>query len=498
MTRHLKSFCLIAMSGLTLLACSCRSTAPMGGASIEMVAHTSAPVVKQAVGRQSSNSADQTGATNRSNTSQTNTAAESNATDQKSTETYDTAPADSAVVQAAAFAALPSEAYTGHPSDRYTLPGLVAPHMQRAIAGEAFVTDGDQTHQFSQTPDQKIIAAIDAVKPNATGTLPPAYNGPPPMPVMFATPWSPPGIGGSWPEDEYIFDGGDHNGGVKVRDDWSLEGLDEEDTIIHYDTLDGRTVVKPSNRVCIYAPRFAAVRKVASAYGDNQLVRAGGVDMPIGPVQDDKIQPVSTTVQPIQPVAEIGERSPITFLEKVPPINMIANTVIRAAIDRLKPYEDFELIRAGKIEEEEKPFIAQAVQAAITWTLDQGVQVAIEGRKASVLEGDRRAQATYFVETGKPCLRICKVASTPSALPGEIVEFTIRFDNIGQQTIGNVTLVDDLTTRLEYMEGTAAASIDAEFFTDPNPQGSLVLRWEIKQPMKPGEGGIARFKCKVR
>ncbi|MCC7083930.1 MAG: DUF11 domain-containing protein [Pirellulales bacterium] len=397
-----------------------------------------------------------------------------------------------------AFAGLPREAYTGHPGDGYTIPGLVAPHMEAAIAGVAEVSDSEGPYQPPLRLESESSGQIQAVEPNAVQTLPPKYNGPPPMPVMYAAPWQPPGIGGSWPEDEYIFDGGDHNGGVQVRDDWSLVGLDEEDTIIHYDTLDGRTVVKPSNRVCIYAPRFAAVRQVTLPYGDNQFVRAGGVDAPIGPEREDILQPVSTTLQPVQPVAEVGDRSTVTFLEKQPPIGLIANLVVRATVDRLKPYEDFDLIRFGKIEEGEKPFIAQAVQAAITWTLDQGVQVAVDGKRANIFQGDRRAQATYFVQPGKPCLRICKIASTHSALPGEIVEFTIRFDNVGEQTIGNVTLVDDLTARLEYLESSAQASVDAEFFTDPNPQGSLVLRWEIKQPMKAGEGGIARFKCRVR
>ena len=256
----MKKTTLILLSGLSLLACSCRSSQHTDSATIEMMSDTGGTSF--------------------------------------------------------AFAGLPLEAFTGHPGDHYTNPGMVAPHMQRAIAGEARATDQDETHQLIQTPDQEIIAEIHAVKPNSSTPLPPSYAGPPPLPVMLATPWSPPGIRGSWPEDEYIFDGGDHDGGVKVRNDWKLDGLDEEDTIIHYDTVDGRTIVKPSNRVCIYSPRFAAVRKVTLAYGDNQLVRAGGVDMPVGPKRQDEVLPVSTTVQPVQPVAQIGDRSPITFLEK--------------------------------------------------------------------------------------------------------------------------------------------------------------------------------------
>src|SRR5262249_11104 len=185
-------------------------------------------------------------------------------------------------------------------------------------------------------------------------------------------------------------------------------------------------------RVCIYSPRFAAVRQVLLPYGDAQLVRAGGVDRPIGPKREDDVLPVSTAIQPIQPVGEIGQRAPITFLDRTPPIDVFAQTVIRATVDRLKPYEDFDLIHPPPIQETEKPFLAISIQSAIAWTLNQGVEVTIEGKKAVVIDGDQRAQATYSITPpDHPCLRICKVASTSSARPGDIVEFTLRFDNVG-------------------------------------------------------------------
>jgi uncharacterized repeat protein (TIGR01451 family) len=91
-----------------------------------------------------------------------------------------------------------------------------------------------------------------------------------------------------------------------------------------------------------------------------------------------------------------------------------------------------------------------------------------------------------------------KLASSGEGLPGEEIEFTLRFDNIGDQVIGNVTIADNLTTRLEYMPGSAKSSVNADFITEQNDVGSLVLRWEIKDPVKPGAGGVLRFKVKVR
>jgi uncharacterized repeat protein (TIGR01451 family) len=382
-----------------------------------------------------------------------------------------------------AFATLPPEAYTGYPGDGYTQPGYVPQYMRGpadvVVSDSGGITD-PSVHESTQRVDNMAC-------------------GQEPLSAHSCGPWKPPGISGPWPEDEYLFDGGDSDGSVKVRPDGSLEGLDSEDTIAHYDTLDGRTVVKPSCRVCIYSPRFAAVRQVLQPYGDNQLVRAGGVDMPIGPVPQLEIQPVASSMQPVTPVGEIGARGPITFLEHTPPIGLISHTVIRATVDRLKPYENFTVIRTGVIIEAEMPYVAESVQAAIVWTTAQGVDVMIGRQKAIVLEGDKRAQATFGIEPPKhPCLRICKVASTNSAKPGETVEFTLRFDNVGDQPVGNVTIVDSLTTRLELVDGSGQCSKDAKFFSEPNKEGSLVLHWDITNPLNPGEGGIARFKCVVR
>ncbi len=84
------------------------------------------------------------------------------------------------------------------------------------------------------------------------------------------------------------------------------------------------------------------------------------------------------------------------------------------------------------------------------------------------------------------------------ARPGETVEFTIRFDNIGDQAIGNVTLLDNLTTRLEYIEGGAQSSLQAEFSAVPNDGDSSLVRWEFAEPLPAGDGGLVKFKCRVR
>jgi len=59
-------------------------------------------------------------------------------------------------------------------------------------------------------------------------------------------------------------------------------------------------------------------------------------------------------------------------------------------------------------------------------------------------------------------------------------------------------LVHNLTTRLEYLADSAKSSRRAEFYSERNEAESLVLRWEITDPVEPGQGGVVRFKCRVR
>ena len=111
----------------------------------------------------------------------------------------------------------------------------------------------------------------------------------------------------------------------------------------------------------------------------------------------------------------------------------------------------------------------------------------------------RRAatDAPMWLTGGEPCLRLCKIADKSEAKQGEIIQFTLRFDNVGDQVIGNVTIVDNLSTRFEYIAESAQSSVDANFVTEAN-DGSLILRWEITNPVEPGEGGVLRFRVRVR
>ncbi len=60
---------------------------------------------------------------------------------------------------------------------------------------------------------------------------------------------------------------------------------------------------------------------------------------------------------------------------------------------------------------------------------------------------------------------------------------TLRFDNLGNRPLGNITILDNLTTRLELVPGSAQCSVPAAFVVEPNDGGSDILRFEITDPI---------------
>src|SRR5690606_23596303 len=103
------------------------------------------------------------------------------------------------------------------------------------------------------------------------------------------------------PSDEYLCDGGDHGLPAAVLKDWSVAGLEQEDTVAHYDTVDGRTIITPSNKVCIYAPRFAAVRKVVDLEAYARYDAVAGAKQRMIPVGANESEEVTTTAALLEP-----------------------------------------------------------------------------------------------------------------------------------------------------------------------------------------------------
>ncbi len=302
-----------------------------------------------------------------------------------------------------------------------------------------------------------------------------------------------------WPADEYLCDGGDQETQVSLNRQRELRGLDPEDTIAHYDTVDGRTLVHPSNNVCIYAPRFAAVRKVVTVSEDERLLTMESLDQPQPPLTDFAPQPPRQIEQPLPPLQVAGLRGALALRERTGGQELLQMHRVAELAKDFAAHEDFQIVRLGIHQRSQRALVEEHAEAALVWTDYLAPEVILMNEPAEVdTTVEKPSTIHHLDERGSPKIRVLKLASTKSARPGEEVEFTLRFDNVGDQPISQVTLVDRLTTRLEYVPDSAQSSLKAKFSTAPHETDSLVLRWEIEEPVKPGDGGILRFRCKVR
>ena len=299
------------------------------------------------------------------------------------------------------------------------------------------------------------------------------------------------------PRDEYLCDGGDCGPEAGVLADRTIVGLEQEDTVAHYDTLDGEVVITPSNRVCIYAPRFAAMRRVVNPSESLQRKLVNVLQEDASLVQAEQPLPPLTAIGERPPVVKVGDNPATLLINRQQAGELLERVVIRELSDLIKPYANLQIVKLGLIDNAEKPWLAKAIVSALTWTGDQAPQVVIEGKAATVLIATKTPGVIYSSPKGLPSLRLVKLASTNQAQLGEEISFTLRIDNVGDEAATDVTIVDNLATRLQYVPESAEASCEAEFKTSRNAGGSLVLRWELADPIQPGEGCVMTFRVKV-
>jgi uncharacterized repeat protein (TIGR01451 family) len=114
-----------------------------------------------------------------------------------------------------------------------------------------------------------------------------------------------------------------------------------------------------------------------------------------------------------------------------------------------------------------------------------------------------RAQALTGSEEGgvKGDIHITKEASTQVARAGDTITFRIHFRNTGDYNVDNVRIIDNLTPRLQYVDGTGRIQMPngaaGDLLVLPNQDGSQLLQFELDQPLKGGQGGTITFQATV-
>lgn len=308
-----------------------------------------------------------------------------------------------------------------------------------------------------------------------------------------------PGLDERFP-DEYLCDGGDrglpvHYSGPKML------GLETEDTVVEFENGDGKRRVKPANKVCIYSPRFASIVSISGAVED---VGGGRPVQAVASVRGMGLKSRDVTVAQNQ--NEMTER----LISRSRGSGLKAESAaqeferpetIQGYIHTTRPLVSYGFLQTGMIRQREGAWLAQSIQSAATWTRDQNPAIAATTDSAGEIKG-RFAPDEYVGRenrfNGKGKLRIVKLADKEIAAPGDVITFKIRFDNIGDREVDHVVIVDNLTPRLEYVEDSATCDKNGQLRTEENGEGSLILRWELDDPLPGRSGGVVTFQARVR
>jgi len=300
--------------------------------------------------------------------------------------------------------------------------------------------------------------------------------------------------------DEYLFDGGDRAKPVRY-DRFHRLGLDTEDTVGEYVDHRGRHHVQPSNRIAVYAPRFGAVRTLSNPASGTSIDRAAGAfELSQGAGLGAKV--VSTQAAQKDRPGGLRVRSRVSGLDTDAGQAGLDQTTTAGRQEKLvNVFEDLAFLQTGRFKQSDRAILLTGMQAAIVWTRNE--YPVITASTSGLQELRSRFMGQQIVGTDDKSktdgrLRIVKLADRKTAQPGEVVTFTIRYDNLGDRKLRNIIVVDNLTPRLEYVHDSATSDRAGRLVVEDNQEGSLVLRFEVSETLPGHKGGVVTFKARVR
>ncbi|MEZ6062143.1 MAG: hypothetical protein R3C19_17530 [Planctomycetaceae bacterium] len=302
----------------------------------------------------------------------------------------------------------------------------------------------------------------------------------------------------TYPE-EYIFDGGDRGEPVHYYGG-SMKGLETEDTVVEYRNHDGRNQVRPSNRVAVYAPRFGSVRAVSGPHNDIKVDKVvGAVEVSgVGNLLASNGHAESiehTLVEGVQ----ARHRADGVETDIIPHSSEQADSAHQNAKFDAR-HESRHYSAANSLQARFTAKQRQQLQNAIVWTRETFPQVSAATSQSTQIRATFKAQETIGLEDQRKegPLRIIKLADKETAQAGEIITFTIHYQNLSDFEVTDVRIIDNLTPRLAYVDDSAQADLPGETIVEPNGEGSHRLIFEFDEPLPGRAYGTIIFSARVR
>jgi uncharacterized repeat protein (TIGR01451 family) len=257
-------------------------------------------------------------------------------------------------------------------------------------------------------------------------------------------------IGPKPPAEECLTDGGDKGDRLGLTASGKLAGLNPTDVAVEY-TQNGKKKVATSNEVCICSPRFAIRKATLLPGGMNSLLGAGShtqatmragyqsATKAAGANQLTKLDGIDLRTRPMGTVANIGVHS-FTSLSR-----------------------------------------------AVAVYVQQGTHVV----SSTIAPDEATSNPNQLIVTKS-------VEPQTAVQIGDVVTFTIKFENRTNAPLSDLVITDSLSGRLQLVPGTPASDRTTNVTTTPNDAGSVNIRFELPGQLAPGESGTVTFKAKVR
>ncbi|MCH7685706.1 MAG: hypothetical protein IH899_03335 [Planctomycetes bacterium] len=300
-------------------------------------------------------------------------------------------------------------------------------------------------------------------------------------------------------QEEYLFDGGDRDLPVHY-DDFNRLGLDTEDTVVEYSDHTGKHHVKATNRVAVFAPRFGAVRSIS------QPSTGVAVDKLAGVVEARNSSGLRNRTVPIDhsqrdSLAGIRVRSRVSGVDTEAAHTGVQQRTTAAEHTNLNNvFEELAFLRTGQFLETEEARISYGIGAALIWSQKLSPVISAGTSAGQEVYASFLPQELVGHEDQRKTkgdLWIVKLADKKFAHPGDVITFSIRYDNVGERELHNILIVDNLTPRLEYVDDSAESDRAGRLVIEDNQEGSLVLKFELSEPLPGGEGGVVHGRVVV-
>jgi uncharacterized repeat protein (TIGR01451 family) len=299
---------------------------------------------------------------------------------------------------------------------------------------------------------------------------------------------------------EYLCDGGDRRPRIGWVAGGQIINIDPEDTVAEYRTpYDGKRLTV-SNRVCLFAPRYVEVRVVQAADGYDAsigyaaMIREHKANAYVGE-QRGYSQHVYRSAELVREETRLKGMQSSQWVGDFYEVRVLSGYVQSLGWASMTGLETLDSLTGVA-----SPELVKRTAFAETLTLERmpEVMAMVVGTGEVVAHWETRELRRVDTREGESLLVIEKSADKSAARVGEEVTFVIRYSNKGTQPVTNITIVDSLVTRLEYVPESADSDRPAIFTTRANSADSVELRWEIKDPLPAGKSGMVKFTCRIR